>query len=206
MNLRQRRLYGDYQKVREDFDNHKYITVTPVGQAPYEKYSIVYNVSGLYWDENRNQPVERKGGHQVEITLPLEYPRGKPHCKILTPIFHPNFGRETICIGDYWAASSTLGEVIIKIGEMLQYQDYNVKSPFNQVAARWAMENERFFPVSNIALERNKIEQPTPTAATLSDDDDLVIVFNDAKSSTAQAQDKGSQSNHNDDDLEIILN
>jgi len=39
-----------------------------------------------------------------------------------TPIFHPNFG-SYICIGDFWAAGETLTDIIIKIGQMIMYQD-----------------------------------------------------------------------------------
>ena len=191
MNMRQRRLVNDYQKVLLEFDRHKYIQVKPVGQAPYEQYDVTYHVSSLYWDNARNQPVEKKGGHRVEIKLPLEYPRSRPVCKILTPVFHPNFGQETICIGDHWAASSNLVDTIIKIGEMLQFRDFNVKSPMNAKAARWAQDNKQYLPVGRINLYQPE-EVIDIGSSHPADDDDLEITF-------------GAKPKQADDDFDIVL-
>jgi len=74
-----------------------------------------------------------------------------------TPIFHPNFG-SYICIGDFWAAGETLADIIIKIGQMIMYQDYNPKSPLNAVAAQWATQNARFLPVDNRDLYQPEVD------------------------------------------------
>ena len=67
--------------------------------------------------------------HLVEIRMTSEYPRSAPQCKMLTPIFHPNIDPTTICVGDHWAAGERLADLVIRIGEMLAYQAYNIKSP-----------------------------------------------------------------------------
>ncbi|MEI6287549.1 MAG: ubiquitin-conjugating enzyme E2 [Bacillota bacterium] len=155
MSIRLRRLMSDYDKIRNEFAGHKYIKFIPMGGNPPERYRIVYNVTGLVWDDRQNCPVELQR-HEVEIYLPNEYPRGKPLFVIHTPIFHPNFSANRvpnqICVGDHWAASSSLADQIVKVGEMLQYRDYNVKSPLNAMAARWALENEKYLPVGKIDL------------------------------------------------------
>jgi hypothetical protein len=72
-----------------------------------------------------------------------------------TPVFHPNFGPnpgDEICIGDFWTPAQTLVDIVAKIGEMLQFQNYNVRSPLNAVAARWVAQNEGIFPVGDVDL------------------------------------------------------
>lgn len=86
-----------------------------------------------------------------------DYPREKPKCVLETPIFHPNFG-SYICIGDFWAAGETLVDVIIKIGQMIMYQDYNPKSPLNAQAALWAKQNERYLPVDKRDLYQPEVD------------------------------------------------
>jgi hypothetical protein len=66
---------------------------------------------------------------------------------MLTPVFHPNFDDATVCIGDFWAASEGLDDLIIRIGRMIAYQEYNTKSPLNGLAAKWAAQNTNLLPV-----------------------------------------------------------
>jgi uncharacterized membrane protein len=72
---------------------------------------------------------------------------------MLTPVFHPNFDDAMVCIGDFWAASEGLDDLIIRIGRMISYQEYNTKSPLNGLAAKWAAQNPNLLPVDprNIA-------------------------------------------------------
>ena len=81
------------------------------------------------------------------INLPGTYPRTPPHCRAITPVFHPNIAPHSICIGDHWAAGESLVNLIVRIGEMLAYQSYNVKSPLNGDAAQWAEKNKSRLPV-----------------------------------------------------------
>jgi ubiquitin-protein ligase len=78
-----------------------------------------------------------------------------------TEIFHPNVRKSSpndICTGDYWAPGETLTDVIYLIGEMIQYQNYNVNNPLNGVAAKWAKENSDMFPVGNQDLRLPEIQ------------------------------------------------
>jgi ubiquitin-protein ligase len=83
----------------------------------------------------------------LEVNLSLGYPRRAPQCRMLTPVFHPNFDPASVCIGDFWAASEWLDDLVIRIGRMIAYQEYNTKSPLNGLAARWAAENPHFLPI-----------------------------------------------------------
>ncbi len=145
-----RRLASDWEQIRKDFSGHKNIIVTPVGAEPPEKYHVTYFVNGVYLLPDGK--IETLNRHEVEITLHSEYPRYKPLCKILTPIYHPNFRDGQICIGDIWGAGESLTDIIINIGDMIQYRSWNSFSPLSADAAKWAIENKHLFPVGNIDL------------------------------------------------------
>lgn len=151
MTARMRRIASDWEQVRKDFAGHKYITVTPEGTEPPEKYHVTYFVNGIYLlPDGKIQTLCR---HEAEITLHSEYPRYKPICKILTPIWHPNFRDGQICIGDIWGAGESLTDIIVNIGDMIQYKSWNSFSPLSADAAKWAMENKNLFPVGNLNLQ-----------------------------------------------------
>lgn len=147
---RLRRLYADYQAVRAEFAGHPHIDVRPLYGNPPEAYEITYRIPGVVLDPATNQPVVCHE-HRARLYLHRDYPREKPKCVMETPIFHPNFG-SYICIDDYWAAGETLVDIIIHIGQMIQYQNYNPRSPLNPVAARWAAMHQDLFPVGTVDL------------------------------------------------------
>lgn len=155
-NARFRRLYADYREVQEQFAGHPYITVIPLRGNPPEAYEVRYHLRGLELDPVSRRPRIRTE-HVAHIYLADTYPREKPKCVMQTPIFHPNIG-SYICIDDYWFAGSTLVDIIVHIGEMIQYQNYNPKSPLDPVAARWAAQNDRLFPVGNANLYQPEVD------------------------------------------------
>ena len=150
MTARMRRIASDWEQVRKDFAGHKNIIVTPVGPEPPEKYHVTYFVNGIYLLPDGR--VETLARHEIEITLHAEYPRYKPLCRILTPIWHPNFRDGQICIGDIWGAGESLTDIIVNIGDMIQYKSWNSFSPLSADAAKWAIENKHLFPVGNVDL------------------------------------------------------
>ncbi len=150
MTARMRRLASDWEQVKKDFAGHKNIIVTPIGDEPPEKYHVTYFVNGIYLLPDGR--IETLARHEIEITLHADYPRYKPICNILTPIWHPNFRDGQICIGDIWGAGESLSDIIINIGDMIQYKSWNSYSPLSADAAQWAMDNKHLFPVGNANL------------------------------------------------------
>jgi ubiquitin-protein ligase len=151
MNPRLRRLQADYDEVREVFSGHPHVSVEPRGtRRPPESYHVTFRLTGLALDGD--QPAYRQL-HDVEIMLPRGYPAEKPYCVPLTAVFHPNI-RDYFCIADYWAAGTTLVDVIVKLGDMLQWRIYNPASPLDAIAAKWAVEQEPtgLFPIGNVDL------------------------------------------------------
>jgi len=144
---RQRRLEADHRQLRAAFAGHAQIQVQALGPVPPERYRVVYNLPGLRLDEARR--VTRVYQHIVDLYLPAGYPREKPYATTAAPVFHPNFGAH-ICIADFWSPSQSLVDVVLQIADMLQYRVYNVRSPLNAVAAKWATENAHQLPIANI--------------------------------------------------------
>lgn len=148
---RQRRLIADYKSMTQQFANSYNIHIEEsFGDIP-EKYTICYNVKGIERLDGDEQPVIRNI-HLVEIVLPGTYPRTPPLCRMLTPVFHPNIEPATICIGDFWTAAERLCDLVVRIGELIAYQDYNIKSPLDGEAARWADLNRDLLPIDSTDL------------------------------------------------------
>jgi len=154
MNPRQRRLESDYRELRSRFDGDSNVRITAVGTMPPEEYILVYRVPSLRLDANSNPT--RMDTTVVTLTLPMGYPREKPHAVTADPVFHPNFG-EYVCIADFWAPGQSLGDIVASIGDMLQYKKYNIRSPLNAIAAEWANSNAHSLPLSNITLGENAV-------------------------------------------------
>ena len=150
MSPRLRRLCSDNERVTAIFANHPYIRLVNAEGNPPENYLFEFNVMSL---------VPVPGGtpvpgatHRAQIYLPADYPRRPPFCRMLTPVFHPNIDPQKICIGDHWSAGESLPHLIVRIGEMLCYQSYNVKSPLNAEAAAWAETNAASLPLQRVDL------------------------------------------------------
>ena len=138
MSIRLKRLFADHKRVSEVFQNHPNITIKDYSNNPPDRYKIEYRIKGL---ELKDEQVLKKDIHLAEIALPLDYPKDAPVCRMSTNIFHPNIAPHSICVGDHWVASESLVDLIIRIGEMISYQSYNIKSPLDGEAARWVENN-----------------------------------------------------------------
>lgn len=167
MSIRLKRLQADYNRIAETFPSEGKIIISNTAGDPPEKYQIEYLVNSLVMKPDGK--VQVKNSHMVEIYLTRSYPRQAPQCRMLTPVFHPNIAPHAICIGDHWAAGESLAQLLIRIGEMLAFQSYNLKSPLNGEAARWAEQNKARLPIdkfdfssiiekSDKILSRNQVE------------------------------------------------
>ena len=143
--LRIRRLHSDAKHLSTAFKTFPLIRVIKAEGNPPELYEIEYLVRGLAPGKG-NKPAPREL-HKVEIRLTADYPRLPPHCRMLTPIFHPDIDPSTICVGDHWAAGERLADLVVRIGELIAYQAYNIKSPLDAEAAMWADLHAKELPV-----------------------------------------------------------
>ena len=88
----------------------------------------------------------------MTIYLHAEYPLKQPQLKWITPIFHPNIHiTGAVCIGAWWPAK-TLDELLLTLGEMVQYKNYEPRDPMNSKAAAWAMARKTLFPIDRLSL------------------------------------------------------
>jgi ubiquitin-protein ligase len=145
MQARLRRLQAEHEQVLARFAAHPQIRLLQTEGTPPDKYTFAFLVQALVpvGDDSNT----RAGEHRAEFFLPLDYPRRPPFCRMITPIFHPNIDPQKICIGDHWSANQLLGEMVVRVAEMISYQSYNLKSPLNAVAAAWAEKNQTQLPL-----------------------------------------------------------
>jgi ubiquitin-protein ligase len=147
MSPRVRRLKRDYEAVMARFGESSLIRITGTAGLPPEHYRFTFLIKGLYVDPTGD--VLERDSHILEVNLSLDYPRRAPQCRMLTPVFHPNFDDASVCIGDFWAASEGLDDLIARIGRMIAYQEYNTRSPLNGLAAKWAAEHINDLPIDS---------------------------------------------------------
>ena len=179
---RTRRLIADAEVIRKRFACWPPIEISGTAGIPPEVYRFTYRIKGLYVDGGGN--ILERETHLLEVNLSLGYPRRAPQCRMLTPVFHPNFDDASVCIGDFWAAAEGLDELVIRIGRMIAYQEYNIKSPLNGLAAKWAAQNLNLLPIdarivappallpsesSTMLPESGEIHAFTPGAAAVAD-------------------------------------
>ena len=142
-----RRLQLDYQLLTSRLANWPVIQITGTAGIPPEIYRIAYHLQGLYVAPGGE--ILERAAHVMEINLSLGYPRRAPQCRMLTPVFHPNFDEAQVCIGDFWAASEGLDDLVVRVGRMICYQEYNTKSPLNGLAAKWVEQNVSLLPIDS---------------------------------------------------------
>ena len=183
-----RRLKLDYDTLTQRFANWPLIQVSGSAGMPPEVYRITFQIKGLYVSQTGE--ILERDTHQLEVSLSLGYPRRAPQCRMLAPVFHPNFDEGSVCIGDFWAASEGLDDLIVRIGRMIAYQEYNTKSPLNGLAAKWAAQNESLLPIDprNIAPPAE-----TANAASVPSEETKVTQAEDAAASAPKPQDPWSQ-------------
>jgi ubiquitin-protein ligase len=159
MSPRVRRLKHDYEMLSARFHNSSIVQITGTAGLPPEVYRFTYSLKGLY--TNPEGEVLERDTHILEVNLSLEYPRRPPQCRMLTPVFHPNFDESSVCIGDFWAASEGLDDLVARIGRMISYQEYNTRSPLNGLAAKWAAEHVKDLPIDDCVVAPPQKERET---------------------------------------------
>lgn len=159
---RTRRLMLDHSTLTARLSGWPLIQITGTAGMPPEIYRFTYHLRGLYVAPSGE--ILERAAHVLEVNLSLGYPRRAPQCRMLTPVFHPNFDEAMVCIGDFWAASEGLDDLIIRIGRMIAYQEYNTKSPLNGLAAKWAAQNSSLLPIDSRNVSPPQVAAVAPPA------------------------------------------
>lgn len=157
MDIRETRLRNDYRLVRELVNRSQFIEILATEGDPPERYLIRFTCRGLEKIDAHGQPVYRDV-HEVSVYLHAEYPLKQPQLKWLTPIFHPNIHvTGAVCHGTWWAAK-TLDELLLTLGEMIQYKNHDPNDPMNSKAAAWARRHKHLLPVDTRPLKGESLE------------------------------------------------
>lgn len=114
---------------------------------PADFYQVRFSGRGL-WRPQPNANVQIHDRHEVHIKLGASYPRMMPEIAWKTPIFHPNISASgDVCLGGYgtyWVPSLTLDELCTMLWDMIRFENYDEKSPYNREAAGWIKNQEEF--------------------------------------------------------------
>ncbi len=149
-----------------------------------EKYLILYSCAGLVKsDEGEIQVTEN---HAMSIVLGYDFPAKPPILIWYTQIWHPNFNTPHVCtMGRPFAASVPIYRIVLTIGEMVQYRNYNLDSPLNHEAATWARQNAQYFPVDDRDLVDARYKYKAGSAASSQQIDPLVELIDPTMTGTS---------------------
>ncbi len=126
------------------------IEVEPVEMQPGwppEKYIITYRCRGIASIDDQQHP-KASEFHQVSMYMGSDYPLREPYLRWLTPIWHPNIEHlepHHVCTNNVqnWFPAKPLAELVVAMGEMVQYKHYHAMwvSPFplDRAAAEWVL-------------------------------------------------------------------
>lgn len=150
---RDRRLRSDFRALTTLKTESSIVDFKAYGNPP-ERYLVTLQGAGLRRDDpGAGHPkASILNLHQVEIYLGADYPRNRPQLQWKTEIFHPNIsGTGLVCLGGYsthWVPSLNLDELVEMLWDMVRFANFDVKSPYNLVAARWVASQSEFkFPL-----------------------------------------------------------
>lgn len=107
---------------------------------PADFYQLRFQGRGI-WKPHPQSDIQVHDRHEVHIRLGASYPRMMPELAWKSPIFHPNISASgVVCLGGYgtyWVPSLTLDELCTMLWDMIRYDNYDEKSPYNREAAAW---------------------------------------------------------------------
>lgn len=170
--FRETRLRNDYERVRDLVNRSEFVHVLSTEADPPERYLVRFTCKGVEKLRPNGDPVYREA-HEVSLYLHAEYPLKQPQLKWLTPIFHPNIHvTGAVCIGAWWPAK-TLDEMLLTLGEMIQYKNFDPKDPMNSKAAAWALRHSNLFPIDSRPLKGQSLADLIKIGEEETDDLDI---------------------------------
>jgi ubiquitin-protein ligase len=174
--IRARRLQAEFERVRELHNKGGLIAIEDTRGDPPDRYIVRFTCRGIAAVLN-NQPLY-SDLHRVSLALTDTFPVNQPLMEWLTPIFHPNISAngEAVCIGS-WYPAKTLDELLLMLGEMIQYKNYASYDPLHLEASLWAMAHKDLFPVDRRPLlDLGKSLQSERPAGSREAKVDIVVV------------------------------
>jgi ubiquitin-protein ligase len=177
-NPRLNRLKADYEKMCTLDQRSAIVQILEMDGTPPYRYVVRLNCKGIFKINSDQTPVYREE-HRMIIYLPDDYPKKGPDIQMVTKVWHPNIGypdqgQGRVCYGDAgdhgWAPSMGLDDVVVRIIQMIRYENMNPNSALNTYAALWADKHRRLFP-----LDASPILEPELDINIFDDSGDLDI-------------------------------
>jgi ubiquitin-protein ligase len=181
--IRLKRLYADHAAMVELQHASKRISFQCRGSPP-DRYLVTYRCKGTVREGTKVRIAHR---HVVEIILHAYYPILAPRFRLRTPLFHPNFryggANLQVCIeAANYSAKEPLDDLVLRIGNMITYRNYNPGNPLDAVAARWAVQNQHAFPIDDctwITPASELVEIVAADGEAPEDEPDIEVEFDD---------------------------
>ncbi len=150
---RMRRLWSDYMSLSELARVSELLEVAPGGDPP-DRYRVLYRCRGLALPPGAAEPqvTER---HVCDYYLHREYPQRPPLLIWRSSVFHPNIMPPerggAVCIGA-WSPGESLPDLVLRVGEMIEYKNYDLDDVLNELAVEWVRSNREHFPIDDRPL------------------------------------------------------
>jgi ubiquitin-protein ligase len=162
-----RRLRSDLAALTQLAADSTIFDFTAYGSPP-DFYVFRFRGRGV-WLPEAAQAVTARDQHEVHVRLGASYPRMMPELAWKTPIFHPNVSTSgVVCLGGYgtyWVPSLALADLCGMLWDMVRYQNFDEKSPYNREAAAWAKSQSSWpLPIDDRPI-RDKLVKQSATAA-----------------------------------------
>ncbi|MBM9518408.1 hypothetical protein JWG39_01095 [Desulforhopalus vacuolatus] len=150
-----------YTQIRGEFRSNSLISVSPLQGDPPDKYQVTYHIAGK--SRNTAGDVIETREQVIEIIIPFGFPHFPPNCRPVSDIFHPDFDPEAIHISDFWNQKSTLSELIVRIGRMINGESFSTVDAFNAEAAEWYENNRSQLPIASLDWSGREAGTPVIT-------------------------------------------
>ena len=145
---RMNHLRDDYERLLNLQAQSDLVHVQTLNQRPGwppEKYLITFAVKGISGINQDKTPIYSEF-HQVEMTIPPEYPAKQPGLMWKTPIWHPNISHNEprhVCTDEAnsFYPAKRLDQLVEYLARMAQYQVYHAQMeppyPWDTDVAAW---------------------------------------------------------------------
>jgi len=136
------------------------VSISPVGPAPYQRYVVEYNCTGLVKTE---RGVEEANRFAVGIYFPSDYWHRVRPAEVVTllwpvNLWHSNAKFPHICVGRLFPGTG-LVDLTTQIYTIITYNNVSIREDdaLQPEVSAWARRNMHRFPLENRPLRRRKI-------------------------------------------------
>ncbi len=149
------RLENEWRRLQRSFAYHPQVRIIPLAGNPPTEYQVEYRLRTVVLEETGQ--LVYSDSCSVHFWLPPAFPYEPPLVRPISGIFHPNVTADGISLRKCWTSTtSTLAEVVIAVGMMACYQDWDDQDLVDEHAWQWVVANPQILPLdpdANLASE-----------------------------------------------------